>query len=260
MSEIPNISQTTAMGSNNSQIGLQYNHEEHYHQGLSVADATAMALEIFRQYFPQLQKEAQETLRVMLDEELTRRAPKQINPPPARIAVPTLQGASVSDEEDVRKLYAKLLASSMDSSVEQETHPAFPKIIDQMNAFDAKLMKKIVEIDDSIPVASVQFSFDSKYLTSVMPHYYSPYFDELNDPWLTSFSIENLSRLQLINLFEGTVTTYNYEKFKTEPFVVDRFEYARKNNPTRNLTIKVAKYVIQQNDFGKRFAKLCIRD
>ena len=260
VNEIPNISQTTAMGSNNSQIGLQYNHEEHYHQGLSVADATAMALEIFRQYFPQLQKEAQESLRVMLDEELTKRAPKQINPPSARIAVSTLQGASVSDEEDVRKLYAKLLASSMDVATSSQTHPAFPKIIDQMSAFDAKLMKKIVEISNSIPVANVQFTFDNMYLTSVIPHYYSPYFDDLNDPWATSLSIENLARLQLINLFDGTVETYDYDKFKTEPFVLERFEFAKKHNPTRNLTIKVRKYVIQLNDFGRRFIELCITD
>ena len=131
MIDIPNILQTTAMGSNNSQVGLQYNHEEHHHHGLSIVDATTMAMEIFRQYYPQLQKESLESLRIMLDEELTRRAPEQINPPSARVAVPALQGASISEEEDVRKLYAKLLASSMDSTC-KHVHPAFARIIDQM--------------------------------------------------------------------------------------------------------------------------------
>lgn len=259
MQSNPVISQNATKGSNNSQIGLQYNHEEHHH-GLSVTDATQMALEIFRQYFPELQKEAQASLRILLDEELSKRLPQQIVPPSARIVVPSLQGASVSDEEDVRKMYAKLLASSMDSSTTQETHPAFPRIIDQMSTNDAKLMMKIFEINDSIPVASVQITFDDKYLPYATPHYYSPYFDELDDPWAISLSIENLSRLQLINLFEGSVNSYDYEKFKTMPFVVDRFEFAKERNPTRDLTIKVNKYVIQQNDFGKRFAKLCMSD
>ena len=248
------IVQTAGLGSHDNTFIA----EQNIHQGLSVTDATAMALEIFRQYFPKLKKEAQESLRIMLDEELTKRSPKQINPQSARVAVPTLQGASVTDEEDVRRMYAKLLASSMDSSTGGGTHPAFPKIIDQMNTFDANLMKRIVEINNSIPVAVVSFTFDNKCLTSVMPHYYSPYFDVLNDPWATSLSVENLSRLQLINLFGGTVKTYNYEKFKTEPFVIDRFEFAKKCYPIPNLAMEVTEYVIQLNDFGKRFAKLCI--
>ena len=75
-------------------------------------------------------------------------------------------------------------------------------------------MKKIHEIHDSIPVARVTFIFDSKYLLNGMPRFYSPYFNGLGDEFKISKSIENLGRLQLINIFDGTVTTYDYENFK----------------------------------------------
>lgn len=250
------VSQTAGLGAKgNTFVG-----EQTINNGLSVGDAVEMAFKLFREHYPQFQAEVLQDLRQMVTQELAEKKPQSIVEPSPRIVVNTLQSASNTEEIDVRKMYAKLLASSLDSSTSQKAHPAFPKIIDQMSAFDARLMKKIVDINNSIPVAVVQFVFDSQYLTSVMPHYYSPYFDDLNDYWATSISIENLARLQLINLFEGSVNTYDYDGFRVEPFVLERFEYAKKHNPTRNLTISVNKYVIQQNDFGKRFAQICMAD
>lgn len=257
MIDIPNISQTTAMGSNNSQVGLQYNHEEHHHHGLSIIDATTMAMEIFRQYYPQLQKEALESLRIMLDEELTRRAPKQINPPSARVAVPALQGASISEEEDVRKLYAKLLASSMDSTC-KHIHPAFARIIDQMNSFDALVLKRIAEINDNIPLASLRISNGERYYTKVLPKYYSMYFDILNDNWAVSFSIENLARLKLINIVDATVTSFDYKQFKTCNYVDEKLKYFQKKFPNEELRVKSNEYTIQTTDFGEQFIEICI--
>lgn len=98
--------------------------------------------------------------------------------------------------------------------------------------------------------------FDAKYLTSVFPHFYSPSFNSI-DPWSVSLSIENLSRFNLFDMFEGNILSYDYEQMKNEPFVIDRFEFAKKHNPGRDLKIVVSKYVIQQNDFGKSFAKAC---
>lgn len=248
------ITQSGKIGSHdNTYIGQQIVNE-----GLSTADAVDIAFKLFRDSYPQFRAEVLQDLKQMVIQELNFRMPKQIVEPSTRIVMSTLQSASIVDEKDVRLLYARLLASSLDVATSSDTHPAFPRIIDQMDTFDAMLIKKIVEISDSIPVANVRFTFDTKYLTSVLPHFYSPYFDCLNNPWAVSLSLENLARLQLINLFEGTVTSYDYEKFKTEPFIVERFEYAKKHNTERDLKIEVSKYVIQLTDFGKRFSEICI--
>lgn len=246
------IEQKQSLGNTGAQIGVQNNY------GLSVSDATQMAFGIFREHYPQLKEELLQSLHSMVLDELTKQNPSTIVTPNPRIAVPSLQGASITEEDSVRRLYAKLLASDMNGNVSDMVHPAFTKIIDQMSAFDAMLLKKIFEINDSIPVARITFTFGSKYLTSAMPHYFSSYFDSFEDRWKTSIGIENLSRLRLIHFFEGQVTTFDYSQFKSHPFVIDRFEFARANNPNRIFEINVSEYVIQLNDFGKQFIKVCL--
>ena len=157
---------------------------------------------------------------------------ENIIPPKPKTVIPVLQNASLTEESILRELYANLLSSSMNKKLETSVHPAFVHIINQMSAQDAMLLNSIVEINNSIPVAHVKFTFDTRYLTAVLPHYYSPYFKYSEDKYQISLSIENLSRLQLINLFEGNVVNYDYEKIKTDPFIQKRYEYAKLNNPT----------------------------
>lgn len=228
--------------------------------GLTVTEATQMAFQIFREYYPQLKKEAIAELQKMLTEELEKVSPQNIIPPTPRIAVPTLQGASISDEEMIRRLYAKLLAGTMNTEKREYVHPAFVRMIDEMNEMDAKVLKAITDINDSIPVARVTFNFEGKYLTHAMPHFYSMRFDGLGNKYDISRSIENLSRLNLINLFEGSVNGFDYKKFETTPYIKDRFDYAVKNHPEWQLTIKISEYTIQENDIGHQFANVCILD
>lgn len=258
MLETLNTLQNTIKGNDNSQIGLQYNHEEHYHHGLSVTEATTMAFAIFREYYPALKDEALCEVRELVEQELGRIPQENIIPPSPRVALPALQSASMTEDEKIREMYSSLLACSMNKDLHDEVHPAFVKIIDQLSVSDALLFKKVHEISDSIPVARITFVFGHQYLTSVFPHFYSPYFDELGDIWATSMSIENLSRLQIINLFEGNITSYDYSQFRTNAIVQERFEFAKRYNPSRDLKISVSAYVIQQSDFGKRFAKICL--
>lgn len=255
MCDTVNTTQNALFGSHDNTFIANQNNT-----GLTVVEATQIAFQIFREYYPQLRKEAIAELQKMLTEELKKVSPQNIIPPTPRIAVPTLQGASISDEEIVRRLYAKLLAGTMNAEKREYVHPAFVRMIDEMNEMDAKVLKAISDINDSIPIARITFTFETRYLTHVMPHFYSMYFDELGNEYDISRSIENLSRLNLINLFEGNVTSFDYKKFETAPYVQSRFEYAKKNNPERELKLKISNYVIQQNDLGRQFANVCILD
>ena len=64
MSENLEVNQTAAFGSHGNTIIGTVN------TGLSVTDAMQMALQIFREYYPQLKKEAIDELQKMLKEEL----------------------------------------------------------------------------------------------------------------------------------------------------------------------------------------------
>lgn len=254
MDSNPTISQEATLGAHDNTFVAQQNN-----YGLSATAALDMALQLFREYYPQLRQEALDNLYKLVQVELSKIKSENIISPSPRIAVPTLQAASIAEEVDIRQLYAKMLARAMDKETYENIHPAYIKIIDEMNEFDAFIMKKIHEINNSIPVARVTFNFDSKYLLDGMPRFYSPYFDGLGDEFKISKSIENLGRLQLINIFEGTVTTYDYENFKSMPYVVARFEEYKRLNKNLDLKLKVDGYVIQTTDFGKEFMNLCIQ-
>lgn len=245
------VNQKAALGSNATQIGQQINN-----YGMTPEQACQTAMAMLREYYPMLRQEALAEVSNIVNQELQKISRSDIQAPSPKITVPLLQNASITEETNLREMYGKLLAGDMNKKLKPLVHPAYIEIINQMSSDDAKLFQLINEIGNSIPVASIKFTFESKYLSRVFPHYFSPYFNSI-DPWKASVSIENLSRLNLFHFFEGTVTSYDYQKIKQDPFVKDRFEFAKQNNPSRTLSIELSPYVIQPNDFGRRFASLC---
>ncbi|MCC8078538.1 MAG: DUF4393 domain-containing protein [Oscillospiraceae bacterium] len=252
ISDMTNISQNAGLITK----GTTVIGEQHNYTGLSPTEVTQIAFAMFREYFPQLRKEALEEVHKIVERELKKIPVDDIQVPTAKIVVPLLQNASITEETNLKEMYGKLLAGDMNKQTKPLVHPAYVTIINQMNSNDAEIFRRIVEIDNSIPVARVVFLFEKSYLTTAMPHFFSPYFNGM-DYWEVSLSIENLSRLNIISLFEGVVDSYNYEIIKQEPFVTERFELAKQVNPTRELSIKLTNYVIQMNDFGRRLSKLC---
>ena len=253
MSDERQIVQSASLASGNTQIAVQNNYT-----GLAIGDAVQMAFSLMKEFYPQFKEEALADLHEMLIRELKKMNPQSIIPPTPKTAIPVLQNAAITGEAEIRGIYAKLLASSMNEELISTVHPSFVNIVNQLSVYDAKVLKKIKEAHDSIPLARVTFTFDSKYLTSILPHYFSPYFEGLNDHFATSFSIENLARLNLIDLFEGNVISYDYGIIKEHPYIKERFEFAQAHNPNRNLEIKLNKYVIQESDYGKKFMEICL--
>ena len=125
MDEHMNISQKASVGSHeNTLIGVQNNQ-----YGLTHMQAIEMAFSIFKEYYPQLKKDVLEELNGMVKEKLSSVPEENIVPPTPRIAVPTLQNASITEEVDIRELYANLLANSMNKVVKDGIHPAYVEII-----------------------------------------------------------------------------------------------------------------------------------
>ena len=78
--------------------------------GLTVTEATQMAFQIFREYYPQLQKEALEAVQKLTEERLKMIPTENIVPPKANVVVPVLQNASLTEEQDLLEMYATVLA------------------------------------------------------------------------------------------------------------------------------------------------------
>ena len=84
-----------------------------------------------------------------LEDFINRRIPEQlqgvpesmIEAPDAYLGVPILQAASYCDSDELRDLYAKLLAKSMFSETKQKVHPSYVRIIEQMCPDEAIILK-----------------------------------------------------------------------------------------------------------------------
>lgn len=130
------IEQKQGLGNTGTQIGVQNNN-----YGISPIEATQMAFAIFREYYPQLRDEALADLNILVEEKLSSIPQELIDPPKPRIAVPALQNASITEEHEVRELYANLLANSMNKVVKNGVHPGFVEIIKQLSPDEAKILE-----------------------------------------------------------------------------------------------------------------------
>lgn len=66
----------------------------------------------------------------------------KLQAPPLQIYGPAIQALSYSiDDVHLREMFAKLLASSMDSDVAPDLHPAYVEILKQMNSNEALIFK-----------------------------------------------------------------------------------------------------------------------
>ena len=77
----------------------------------------------------------------MLEQKLQNVLPEQIESPPSHIAVPVIQYISYcADAEELRNMYANLLACSMDKAQKNNVHPSFVEIIKQLSPDDARIL------------------------------------------------------------------------------------------------------------------------
>lgn len=126
--------------------------------------------------------------------------------PPLNIVGPTLEAAKYHIEHDeIRELFAQLIASSMDSETQELTHPSFVEVIKQLSPFDAKILK-LIKTNSSLPIASIRAYLDSDKTKISRP--YSLIIDDIipfpdmniaNCHHYRS-AIKNLQRLSLITI------------------------------------------------------------
>lgn len=92
----------------------------------------------------------------LLQQKLENIPPEQIEVPEAHIAVPTLQCVSYCiDSEELRNMYANLLASSMNKAVKNGVHPSFVEIIKQLCPDEARMLKYFYK-NISIPIITLK--------------------------------------------------------------------------------------------------------
>jgi hypothetical protein len=224
---------------------------------------------------------------------------ENIQEPKMSIVGPALEASKFYIEEDeIRGMFAKLIASSMDKTQSINIHPSFVEIIKVLSPLDAQNLYSLYHgRDETISKIRVTNKEDDSY-TDHFNHIFlgNP---ECQDNNLIESSIDNLIRLKLVDVsyseYKSDDSLYDkhrenelFLKFKTEqeelqqhnttllnfllngglltdadtnmplPASVQENVLNQLKQGVQEKEIKVVKGIIQLTAFGKNFCKVCL--
>ena len=175
--------------------------------------------------------------------------------PDISVAGPTIEALRFAGHsEELRELFANLLATSIDSRAVENAHPAFVAVIQQIVVDEARILK--VFRTGQLNYASMTFRSEKRINTGGRRITTVDNISSLSDkcslqhPEHFSSYIDNLARLQLLNV-SGTNLLADTAYADIEAGEVMRELRAKFNGET----VETEKTVIAITDFGRRFLR-----
>lgn len=184
---------------------------------------------------------------------------KQCEPEPY-VAVPAIQQiAYCFDSEELRDMYANLLASSMNIDKKWEVHPGYVDIIKQITPDEAKILK-FCPFNSLVykPLINLQVKKDGAKGEVTLLRNYSNIADVVCEhPERISQYLENLNRLKLIHIPDDMRITDDafYEPLINSNTITKAMKDYELKEGEKLLIQKKLFYV---TDFGVGFQKCCI--
>ena len=203
-------------------------------------------------------KKALEDFRDSLDHHVASIPEENLCEPALSVVGPALEASKYYFEEpEIREMFAKLVASCMDTSKTPAIHPSFPDVIRQMSPLDAK---NLTYFSKNLPVAEYRSATaNSRYIVVCSNVFLEN--DVLNDSRsdieIQSQSLSSLERLGLINIsYKKHLTSETYARFEQTSYYQDIKNELQANNSKRTLISKSG--VAKLTPFGRCFKKICI--
>lgn len=198
----------------------------------------------------------------LLEEKLQSTPPELIQPPEPHIAVPAIQYISYCmDNEELRDMYANLLANSMNSVVKNGVHPGFVEIIKQLSPDEAKFLKHMRNYK-SIPTISLRYVHNevAKGGVDIIKEFTNvPMLAGCENAYSGEQYIDNLVRLGLLERKIGNafIDKSRYEPLKNDPEFLrhNNDEYARENGFDK---CDVEEHIVRLTAFGEQFCNICL--
>lgn len=165
----------------------------------------------------------------LLAQKLENVAPEKIVEPEPYVAIPAIQAISYTmNSEELRNLYANLLAKSMNIDTKDTVHPAYLETIKQLSPEDASYFKHIYSLETR-PMIDVKLGFPNFFTltiasnTNLFSHDYVKSFE---------LSLDNLCRLGLSKIPSDTWYADDYiydqiqEVLKAE-YTLEKYKHIR---------------------------------
>ena len=223
--------------------------------------AIKAALSPMEQWILQKEYSVAETKK-LLEVKLQNVTPALITAPEPYIAVPALQYISCCmDNEELRDMYANLLANSMNSVVKDGVHPAYVEIIRQLCPDEARILK-YMKINNSIPTISFCVDVNNGGTKVIIRNYSNiPSLIGCERPLDCEEYLDNLIRLGLIERIDDSLT----DKSLYEPVLNDNAVKRMKENFEKSISkapeqcsFRYGKHYVEITPLGKRFCNICL--
>ena len=206
-----------------------------------------------------------------LEEEVSSIPEESLVEPPLHIIGPTMEASKFYFEsEELRSMFANLIAASINAKTLNKTHPAFVECIKQLSPVDAKNLKLfkplIHEIapefaPSSLPIVNYHLLF--KKSSNFAPYKNNVFLSntEIQDIDLNSTSVTNLNRLGLVEIQYGTslISEHAYTEFECEPLFKQTKKVLMSNESSiAYQDIVIEKGIIFLTPLGTNFVQVCI--
>ena len=116
------------------------------------------------------------------------------------------------EEQELREMFANLIAASMCEDTTKRVHPSFASVIQQLSGFEASLIKILNEMTQSNTIlseSSSEWDYDPSWLVDVLAwNLEKSHSDFVFDHVQLMVAIDNLQRLQLIVKSEIPTSEY----------------------------------------------------
>lgn len=205
-----------------------------------------------------------EETKKLLASKLEKVVPEDLVSPEAYIAVPALQYISYCmDNEELRDMYANLLASSMNKVVRNGVHPSFVEIIKQLSPDEAKIMRYIAQ-QEGFPLLGVRYENPNTSDGFDILKHFSDIGYKINCEYPQDFPkyLDNLVRLGLVELEPERSLTFKkfYIPLKEHPdfqkllVIPENYKKVGYVQPKEILHFGII------TNFGRHFCRICITD
>lgn len=201
--------------------------------------------------------------------------PDKVHEPSLNIMGPALEASKYYiGTEEMRNMFSKLLASSMDEDKDLVLHNSFVEIIKQLSPVDA-INLDIMNENNTAPVAEIRVGTIDGAGYQIIHTNFFPSNSKTTNTNMVSASLDNLQRLGLISIsYDKTIVAKNgidpYYDIENAPFIKMLnigFEQSKIIGTDKVPWLKqyknfdkafVAKGIIELTQFGKNFCSTCI--
>ena len=202
-----------------------------------------------------------EETKKLLEEKLKDVPPELIQPPEAHIAVPALQYISYCmDNEELRNMYANLLANSMNEVVKNGVHPGFVEIIKQLCPDEAKILRYFSTYT-VIPTITLKYVNEKREWMEVVKNFSDVgELTQCEKPFEVNKYFDNLIRLGLLESSQGLVFLTDkklYEPLKNHWYILPRTDELALQKSAYN-KVEFQESFVALTDYGKSFCSICL--